>query len=1137
MAYQYLFEPEIQYQTKDGRNNTAGFLRVYLAATDDPATTYSDFGGTRNPQDIILDDDGRAVVIVDDSKAYRLEVYDSEGMLQFTCQPITAVGGGSGSANIVQVVSTDGTVSVTRTAAAGIITYDLSTAFEPEAARWARRTGTSESLIGDEDWHELGTFAEIGSTAYFNGWKLSKDCAYDLAASMEMPAGYDGAINTISVKFVVEKDGVLQDVQFGHVDPTTNMDRVSFEYKGAGQAGERINARLFYRTRQDMPIALESEVFYNEEADSVTGGGGLGDLTAGDYIEITEDHVINATGIQPEITWSYDNTTISAINGSAVGRRYDGIYPIVVDNNQNTVAVDHTGLAVDETMTAYNSADHIVIGVASGQFQPSGSYLSSNALDGISGAWNEVSAKLDSSASGQFYPSGNPSGFITGVDLTPYQLTADMSAYAHESSLSAKLDASASGEFYSTSNPSGFLTAHQSLAGYATESYVDSAVSGKLDVTASSQFLTSLPDDLAYTSDVASAVSGKMDKSESSSFYPMDSNPSGYLTAHQSLAGYATETYVDSAVSGKLDATAYDSAEFYTTSNPSGFIDAASASAIASAYQVVSATATQLNAGTAYVTSINETPISAARAGNAANASLANSAWYDGTGRLISALPDEATVSGIASAYAESAASSKQDNSAMSAYALSADVSGVIDTVSSNSASWAGGITGDYLTSKVGSGQATLSTAFQDGMEKRPSLVISAERSAGAKMYPRMMVTDWNGTTGDTHSGMLLANAFEFYICPQSARGQVDPSGLVQSRLDASQLQFNIDSAVSSFTRSSEFTRSGMRLGKSANTASWVSISGNGNSGGFITLDDGSGTSGRIVASSIPYWNDKLDGSASSSYYTTANESGYVDSAYVESQVSGVIDTVSSNSASWAGGGGVDSATVSAIASAYAESAASGKQASGNYISAAGFGQAIRGNNTAEYLAFGDPSVTPVTNRHAGIWLTGQFGTAYYKDNELNLNRNNMKIAFNVGGGGPKISAMALSSLHSYMYLFASGNNSGTYSETGITFKDSGNNIVALYDSATYGNITSVYDTVSANSASWGGGGGGIDSATCSAIASSYAESATSGKVDQSAYDNLYSAFTALNDLISQYSGYFSSISSKVDNSAIGVIE
>ena len=100
---------------------------------------------------------------------------------------------------------------------------------------------------------------------------------------------------------------------------------------------------------------------------------------------------------------------------------------------------------------------------------------------------------------------------------------------------------------------------------------------------------------------------------------------------------------------------------FYAPSAGFAPTNSADVSAIASAYQVVSATATQLYAGTAYVTSVNDTPISASRAGNAANASLANSAWYDGTGRLISALPDSATVSAIASSYAESAASSKQD--------------------------------------------------------------------------------------------------------------------------------------------------------------------------------------------------------------------------------------------------------------------------------------------------------------------------------------------------------------------------------------------------------------------------------------------------------------------------------------------
>ena len=66
-----------------------------------------------------------------------------------------------------------------------------------------------------------------------------------------------------------------------------------------------------------------------------------------------------------------------------------------------------------------------------------------------------------------------------------------ISSLASKSSLSS---------YYPTSNPSGFIT-DSTLANYATTAYVDSS------------------------------VSGKMDKTESSSFYPMYSNPSGYLTA------------------------------------------------------------------------------------------------------------------------------------------------------------------------------------------------------------------------------------------------------------------------------------------------------------------------------------------------------------------------------------------------------------------------------------------------------------------------------------------------------------------------------------------------------------------------------------------------------------------------------
>lgn len=62
-----------------------------------------------------------------------------------------------------------------------------------------------------------------------------------------------------------------------------------------------------------------------------------------------------------------------------------------------------------------------------------------------------------------------------------------------------------------------------SLQGYATEEYVDSH------------------------------TSGKMDKSMSAEFYPINENPSGYLVEND-LNGYATEEYVQQETSGKVDA-------------------------------------------------------------------------------------------------------------------------------------------------------------------------------------------------------------------------------------------------------------------------------------------------------------------------------------------------------------------------------------------------------------------------------------------------------------------------------------------------------------------------------------------------------------------------------------------------------
>lgn len=93
----YLVEPNNQLVLPNGSPNVAGIVRVYYAGTDDPATTYRNFEGTRNPANIRLDNNGRAIIIADITKAYRVEVRDPNGGLLWTVEPAYCIMGGDGS--------------------------------------------------------------------------------------------------------------------------------------------------------------------------------------------------------------------------------------------------------------------------------------------------------------------------------------------------------------------------------------------------------------------------------------------------------------------------------------------------------------------------------------------------------------------------------------------------------------------------------------------------------------------------------------------------------------------------------------------------------------------------------------------------------------------------------------------------------------------------------------------------------------------------------------------------------------------------------------------------------------------------------------------------------------------------------
>lgn len=283
------------------------------------------------------------------------------------------------------------------------------------------------------------------------------------------------------------------------------------------------------------------------------------------------------------------------------------------------------------------------------------SYVSSkvdqSAFDDCCSAMSSVvSSKLDASASSLFQPSGdyysasNPSGFITGVDL---------SDYAKESSLSSKLDASASSQF----QPSG---------NYVYESSYSS-------------FSGDVVNNISSMSSIVSGLTGDyLEKSASGMFAPS--------------GNYA----LSSDVSSTVDVVANNSASWgqggveYSGVTPVVVDNAEHTIGVSSMPLDVDDTMTSYVSGGVNYFGVNESALS------------------------------------------------------LSSYALSSDVSGVIDTVSNNSGSWGGGgIYGDYVEKSatevtIGSANTATYRAFAQGVENsayEDSFVQGIHNSAWADAF------------------------------------------------------------------------------------------------------------------------------------------------------------------------------------------------------------------------------------------------------------------------------------------------------------------------------------------------------------------------------------------------------------------
>ena len=616
MALAYLIDPQNQFMTKSGTINVAGTLRVYDAATDDAAVTYCDFNGTENEEAIVLDNNGRAIVIADSDKAYRLEVYDRYGTLMWTTTPIWCLASGGGvMLNITDLISSDGSISIYKTKVGSTTTFDIGIAPDnaKELLEWSKCYNTVDTDGYVYPLYSSGTMNILTN----EGLEVFKDRYYHLTNKITVvPSGSGINYETITVQ-VMHDDGQGTVVSLCSHDfdiDNSVSDKVELEFSEdiipeddgylfwnvTGRApfnsvGLDMQVHRIYSGINAVPGSIASKAWVEQNISSKIDYSAL-EYNQQNLITGISGSAIASNEVDPNefIPWSASGTFQPS--GDYVYESAFSSYSSVIDNSITAISSVVSGVSgtyLEKT--------------ASGMFQPSGEYVSSTDMSAyIPFSGLDMSAGKITGISGTSLSAGK---VYTGINPVYVDNTADqIGVYRKTLAVDETMTAYESGDSavigVNTAILSGYAKASSledyqlksAMTAYASVEYVDSGMSGKLDVTASSLFLTSLPADLATTGDVASAVSGKMDKSASGEFYPMTGNPSGFLTAHQSLAGYATEQYVDSSVSGKLDTTAYNSAQFiltsqsgmfqasgeylsatesskyYSTSNPSGFI-------------------------------------------------------------------------------------------------------------------------------------------------------------------------------------------------------------------------------------------------------------------------------------------------------------------------------------------------------------------------------------------------------------------------------------------------------------------------------------------------------------------------------------------------------------------------------------
>ena len=1127
MALAYLLCPTFQIVNSAGKPATGGYLEVYLAGSRTKYFCSSDFDGTRHPFQIPLDSLGSNVVLADDANRYDVYVYNRYGTLLMSRYNVSP--GAGGGAGFGVLTSSDGSVTIVETANGYDLTVNIP---KPSVLRAGADPLNSD---GQFVFHELVrdgdkiTVDDTGKIRLDQGWyhyDITVRIVWDTAAPVNKTV-------PLQLYTTLASDVLDFDASYSHNDTV----RLSGETKIASNGSELV----FGITGLEPGMGAEL-VDMGVHAIYVSFGE-EGNYQAGDYIDISPDKVISVTGVQPQSAMtayapivslsSYvptaDFTSYSSDVNSAITSLSSDVSSIGTGiSSISSMVSGLTGVYLEQSASSLFAPSSLetskmdVSGMSA--YMPSGDYLTATASS-LFAPSSLGTSKLDASASSSFAPASSLSGYIPTGESGNYQQTAGMTAYVpyssvegtggHVTGINGSAIAGAAGHEYSGISPIVVDNTAETISiqttGLAVDADTMSAwVSGDDVVIGvkdgvyqpSGNYLTGLPVSASAGNDYAvyAIQSAKL----RSQYDGVDVMPNEVRLWHNGFsasvdydsinkwnsavdtvsANSASWTGVDSAtvsaiasgyVTGKQDVSGM-SAYAYESSNSAKLDKTA---------QVVTATATQLYAGTAYLTSVNGAPVSASRAGNAANASLATSAYYDGTGRLISSLPDRAEVSAIASAYATGGGGG-----------------GVAYTSPSGTIVVAGstleGTNSAALTAASGGYSADLHIATF------PNVTLST--TPAQLTYTTLSNTSTGGEfildfDEQTYGGTLFISGRDYEYNIVSASAEMGTGAWT-----ASVPQGSIVNQIYGWTDGPWMHL----IGLSASAAPQVYTTGVGQlawqssvsskldttafsdvSASFLTAVPAGYATTAYVNSSVSSKLDSTAFSTVSSNFLTSVPAGYATETFVNSSVSSKQD--SSAMSAYVPFSAISADENSAITSINGSSIGGGAQVVTATGSGALNGTGISSINGSAIIAnklFGVGYM--IGSGDPGLYLTGTHGTAYYKSNEMIINRSGYgeQVKFNLGSAGSQVYGSASGTRGAFIQM--SNDNHIAF----LGALSGGDGILSLdgysANSASMSGWDSTWNTVSSESATWGAVTAKMDStAVQSAYASASATDAT----------------------------------------------